>query len=83
MLCKIGSLRITCDNQTALYMVFNSIFHERTKHMDINHFIHEKLVYGEIAKSFVNANVMLANILTKSLWGPRISYICDKLGELS
>ena len=30
--------------------------------------------------SFVNSNDQLADIFTKSLTGPRIKYICDKLG---
>ena len=30
--------------------------------------------------NFFNSNDQLANIFTKSLRGPRIKYICDKLG---
>ena len=30
--------------------------------------------------SFVNSNDQLADIFTKSFRGPRIKYICDKLG---
>ena len=31
--------------------------------------------------SFVNSNDQLADIFTKSFRGPRIKYICDKLGS--
>ena len=31
--------------------------------------------------SFVNTNDQLADIFTKYFRGPRIKYICDKLGE--
>ena len=44
------------------------------------HFIREKIASGCIATSFVNSNDQLADIFTKSLRGPRIKYICDKLG---
>ena len=44
------------------------------------HFIIEKISSGCMTTSFVNSNDQLADIFTKSLRGPRIKYICDKLG---
>ena len=35
---------------------------------------------GDIKTEFVNSSDQLANIFTKSLREPRISYICNKLG---
>ncbi|RVX21015.1 Retrovirus-related Pol polyprotein from transposon RE2 [Vitis vinifera] len=43
-------------------------------------FIREKIASGCVATSFVNSNDQLADIFTKSLRGPRIKYICNKLG---
>jgi hypothetical protein len=43
------------------------------------HFIREKILSPQIVTSFVNSNDQLADIFTKSLRGPRISYICNKL----
>ena len=43
------------------------------------HFIREKIASGCVATSFFNSNDQLANIFTKSLRGPRIKYICNKL----
>ena len=40
----------------------------------------KKIALGCISTSFVNSNDQLADIFTKSLRGPRIKYICDKLG---
>jgi len=31
--CEIQSVKMCCDNQTALYNAFNLAFHERSKHM--------------------------------------------------
>jgi hypothetical protein len=43
------------------------------------HFIREKILFRQIVTSFVNSNDQLADIFTKSLRGPRITYICNKL----
>ena len=33
-----------CDNQATVYIAFNLIFHERTKHIEVDyHFIREKI----------------------------------------
>jgi len=77
---KIGTMSIICDNQAAPHIAFNPVFHERTKHIEIDcHFIREKIMSGEIATSFVSSNDQLTYIFTKSLREPRITYICDKL----
>jgi len=44
------------------------------------HFIREKLLSKEIYAEFVKSNYQLANVLRKSLKGPRIEFICSKLG---
>lgn len=67
-LAKAGKLTMHCDNQLALKLAKNPVFHARTKHIKVHHhFIRERVVGGEIRLDYIPIDLQPADIFTKPL----------------
>ena len=62
---------VYCDNQGAQKLMRNPVHHARTKHVDIrHHYVREVFERGELNVEYISTNEMIADILTKGLFGP-------------
>jgi hypothetical protein len=70
---KQSSVTLHCDNQSCIALISNPTYHQRSKHIDVqHHFVREKVEIGDITMKYVPTEQMVADALTKAL--PRVKH---------
>lgn len=84
--CEVDIVNYTLfvDNMSALRLIKNPEFHQRSKHIDVKyHFIRDLYDKGEIDVQYIKSEEQTADVLTKALPKPRLEYLRFKLGLTS
>lgn len=68
------------DNESAIKLVLNLVFHEKTKHFDVDfHFIRDRVSKGVVEVFKISSDNNLADIFTKGSSVSQHELICQKL----
>ena len=78
---KLRPTTIYCDNQSCIKLSENSVFHDKSKHIEIKYqYIHDMVEKGVVELHYIATDEQITDVLTKPLSRVKLEYFRDKLG---
>ncbi|KAH9806493.1 hypothetical protein KPL71_002780 [Citrus sinensis] len=75
------TVQVFCDNQSAIHLVKNQMYHERTKHIDVKlQFIRDEVEKGTVVVSKIHTSMNPADALIKSLPTAKFEFCVNQMG---
>ena len=80
---QLGPTPLMCDNRSAVLMVQNPVFHDRTKHIDVKyHYVRQQYKLKNIEMLPVRSQDELADMLTKPLKSQELELNRSRIGVI-
>lgn len=78
---QLEATSLYCDNQAARHIANNPVFHEQTKHVEMDcYFVRERVESNEILPCKISTEHQVADLFTKALGAARFRFLVGKLG---
>jgi hypothetical protein len=78
---RVETFALNIDNQSAIALSKNAVFHDRSKHIELRfHFIRECVEKNRVKVQYISTSEQLADILTKPLGRDRFCELRSRIG---